>query len=62
MCSHSHQYLFTFFSHAVGIKKMRIKPFLYRKYFLGFTDGASGINSIGYGAPAEFMISYSYEL
>ena len=41
---------------------MRIKPFLYRKYFLGFTDGASGINSIGYGAPAEFMISYSYEL
>lgn len=33
-----------------------------KKYYLGSTDGASGINSIGYGAPAEFLISYSYEL
>lgn len=32
------------------------------KYFLGSTDGTSGINSIGYGSPAEFMVSYSYEL
>ncbi len=32
------------------------------KYYLGSTDGATGINSIGYGAPAEFMVSYSYEL
>lgn len=32
------------------------------KYYLGSTDGATGINSIGYGSPAEFMVSYSYEL
>ncbi|MBU2022016.1 MAG: TonB-dependent siderophore receptor [Gammaproteobacteria bacterium] len=32
------------------------------KYYLGSTDGTSGINSIGYGSPAEFMVSYSYEL
>jgi iron complex outermembrane receptor protein len=32
------------------------------KYYLGSTSGTSGVNSIGYGAPAEFMLSYNYDL
>ncbi len=31
------------------------------EYFLGATGGASGRNQIGYGAPAEYMVSYGYE-
>ncbi|WCP67493.1 TonB-dependent siderophore receptor [Vibrio tubiashii] len=30
------------------------------KYILGATNGKSGLNQIGYGAPAEFMLSYGY--
>lgn len=32
------------------------------KYILGATNGTSGLNQIGYGAPAEFMLSYEYQL
>lgn len=32
------------------------------EYYLGSTNGTSGVNSIGYGSPAEFMLSYHYEL
>lgn len=32
------------------------------KYILGATNGTSGLNQIGYGAPAEFMLSYGYQL
>lgn len=32
------------------------------KYYLGSTSGTSGVNSIGFGAPAEFMLSYNYDL
>jgi len=31
------------------------------KYILGATNGSSGLNQIGYGAPAEFMLSYGYQ-
>ncbi|MCF7480522.1 TonB-dependent siderophore receptor [Vibrio sp. J1-1] len=31
------------------------------KYILGATSGSSGLNQIGYGAPAEFMLSYGYQ-
>ena len=31
------------------------------KYILGATNGTSGTNQIGYGAPAEFMFSYGYQ-
>ncbi|MCZ4308066.1 TonB-dependent receptor [Vibrio atlanticus] len=31
------------------------------KYILGATSGKSGTNQIGYGAPAEFMLSYGYQ-
>lgn len=31
------------------------------KYILGATNGTSGTNQIGYGAPAEFMLSYGYQ-
>lgn len=31
------------------------------KYSLGATNGTSGTNQIGYGAPAEFMLSYGYQ-
>lgn len=31
------------------------------KYILGATNGKSGLNQIGYGAPAEFMLSYGYQ-
>ncbi|MCX8893467.1 TonB-dependent receptor [Vibrio parahaemolyticus] len=31
------------------------------KYILGATNGTSGLNQIGYGAPAEFMLSYGYQ-
>lgn len=31
------------------------------KYILGATNGATGANQIGYGAPAEFMLSYGYQ-
>jgi len=31
------------------------------KYYLGSTDGTSGINSIGYGAPVSYMVSYGYD-
>ncbi|GMM90702.1 TonB-dependent receptor [Vibrio fortis] len=31
------------------------------KYILGATNGTSGTNQIGYGAPDEFMVSYGYQ-
>jgi iron complex outermembrane receptor protein len=31
------------------------------KYILVATNGTSGLNQIGYGAPAEFMLSYGYQ-
>ncbi|KDN28769.1 ligand-gated channel protein [Vibrio fortis] len=31
------------------------------KYILGATNGTSGTNQIGNGAPAEFMLSYGYQ-
>ncbi|MFY2509160.1 TonB-dependent receptor [Vibrio pectenicida] len=31
------------------------------KYILGATNGTSGLNQVGYGAPAEFMLSYGYQ-
>ncbi|MGF1692389.1 TonB-dependent receptor [Photobacterium kagoshimensis] len=31
------------------------------KYILGATNGKSGLNQIGYGAPAEFMLTYGYQ-
>ncbi|WP_339388374.1 TonB-dependent siderophore receptor [Vibrio caribbeanicus] len=31
------------------------------KYILGATNDKSGLNQIGYGAPAEFMLSYGYQ-
>ena len=31
------------------------------KYILGATNGKSGLNQIGYGAPVEFMLSYGYQ-
>ena len=31
------------------------------QYVLGATGGSSGQNQIGYGAPAEFMLSYGYQ-
>ena len=31
------------------------------KYILGATNGTSGTNQIGYGAPVEFMLSYGYQ-
>lgn len=34
---------------------------LNEKYVLGATNGKSGANQIGYGAPAEFMLTYGYQ-
>ena len=31
------------------------------KYILGATNGKSGLNQIGYGAPVEFMLNYGYQ-
>lgn len=31
------------------------------KYILGATNGKSGLNQIGYGAPVEWMLSYGYQ-
>ncbi len=31
------------------------------KYILGATNGKSGLNQIGYGAPVDFMLSYGYQ-
>lgn len=51
-------------SYHVGKHRIQLNAYnlLDEKYYLGSTNGSSGVNSIGYGAPAEFMLSYNYEL
>lgn len=37
------------------------KNLLDETYFLGATGGGSGLNQIGFGAPAQYQVSYSYQ-
>ncbi|WP_250657566.1 TonB-dependent receptor [Alkalimarinus coralli] len=41
--------------------QVNAKNLLDETYFLGATGGGSGLNQIGYGAPAQFQVSYSYQ-
>lgn len=51
-------------SYHVGKHRIQLNAYnlFDEEYYLGSTNGTSGVNSIGYGAPAEFMVSYHYEL
>jgi len=50
-------------AYRVGKHKIQFNAYniFDEKYFLGATGGSSGRNQIGYGAPAEYMVSYGYE-
>ncbi|PMK03241.1 TonB-dependent siderophore receptor [Vibrio sp. 10N.261.55.A7] len=51
-------------AYTTGRHKIQANAYnvLNEKYILGATNGKSGLNQIGYGAPAEFMLSYGYQL
>lgn len=51
-------------AYTSGRHKIQVNAYniLDEKYILGATNGTSGLNQIGYGAPAEFMLSYGYQL
>ncbi|MGL6449080.1 TonB-dependent receptor [Aeromonas veronii] len=51
-------------AYTSGHHKIQVNAYniLDEKYILGATNGTSGLNQIGYGAPAEFMLSYGYQL
>ncbi len=50
-------------AYTTGRHKLQANAYniLDEKYILGATNGTSGLNQIGYGAPAEFMLSYGYQ-
>ena len=50
-------------AYTTGRHKVQANAYnvLNEKYILGATSGKSGTNQIGYGAPAEFMLSYGYQ-
>ncbi|MEZ9687169.1 TonB-dependent receptor [Vibrio atlanticus] len=50
-------------AYTTGRHKIQANAYnvLGEKYILGATSGKSGTNQIGYGAPAEFMLSYGYQ-
>ncbi|MEZ8035769.1 TonB-dependent receptor [Vibrio crassostreae] len=50
-------------AYTTGRHKVQVNAYnvLNEKYILGATNGTSGTNQIGYGAPAEFMLSYGYQ-
>ena len=50
-------------AYTMGRHKVHANAYnvLGEKYILGATSGKSGTNQIGYGAPAEFMLSYGYQ-
>ncbi|EJB1794071.1 TonB-dependent siderophore receptor [Vibrio parahaemolyticus] len=50
-------------AYTTGRHKIQANAYniLDEKYILGATNGTSGLNQIGYGAPAEFMFSYGYQ-
>ncbi|HCE4790678.1 TPA: TonB-dependent siderophore receptor [Vibrio parahaemolyticus] len=50
-------------AYTTGRHKVQANAYniLDEKYILGATNGTSGLNQIGYGAPAEFMLSYGYQ-
>jgi len=41
--------------------QLNVKNLLDETYFLGATGGGSGANQIGYGAPAQLLLSYNYQ-
>ncbi|MGY5820443.1 TonB-dependent receptor [Vibrio chemaguriensis] len=50
-------------AYTTGRHKIQANAYniLDEKYILGATNGTSGLNQIGYGTPAEFMLSYGYQ-
>ncbi|MBE8577502.1 TonB-dependent receptor [Vibrio sp. OPT18] len=50
-------------AYTTGRHKVQANAYnvLNEKYILGATNGTSGTNQIGYGAAAEFMLSYGYQ-
>ncbi|CAH6830389.1 Ferric siderophore receptor PsuA [Vibrio chagasii] len=50
-------------AYTTGRHKVQANAYnvLNEKYILGTTNGKSGTNQVGYGAPAEFMLSYGYQ-
>ncbi|WP_407551357.1 TonB-dependent receptor [Vibrio parahaemolyticus] len=50
-------------AYTTGRHKIQANAYniLDEKYILGATNGTSGLNQIGYGEPAEFMLSYGYQ-
>lgn len=50
-------------AYTTGRHKIQANAYnvLNEEYILGATNGKSGLNQIGYGAPAEFMLSYGYQ-
>ncbi|WP_060980470.1 TonB-dependent receptor [Vibrio splendidus] len=50
-------------AYTAGRHKVQANAYnvLNEEYILGATNGTSGTNQIGYGAPAEFMLSYGYQ-
>jgi iron complex outermembrane receptor protein len=50
-------------AYTTGRHKIQANAYnvLDEKYILGATNGTSGMNQIGYGSPAEFLISYGYQ-
>ncbi|WP_410000131.1 TonB-dependent receptor [Photobacterium sp. TY1-4] len=49
--------------YSIGRHQVQLNAYniLDEKYILGATNGTSGLNQIGYGAPAEFMLRYGYQ-
>ncbi|WP_136681116.1 TonB-dependent siderophore receptor [Neptunomonas sp. XY-337] len=41
--------------------QLNAKNLLDETYYLGATGGGSGLNQIGYGAPAQFLLTYNYQ-
>lgn len=50
-------------AYTTGRHKIQANAYnvLNEEYILGATNGKSGLNQIGYGTPAEFMLSYGYQ-
>ncbi|NOH70201.1 TonB-dependent siderophore receptor [Vibrio pectenicida] len=50
-------------AYTTGRHKIQANAYnvLDEKYIIGTTNGTSGLNQVGYGAPAEFMLSYGYQ-
>ncbi|MFB1077671.1 TonB-dependent receptor [Photobacterium damselae] len=50
-------------AYTVGRHKIQANAYnlFDEKYILGATNGKSGLNQIGYGAPVEFSLSYGYQ-